>query len=197
MNRPILFDVDGVLADFVIAYLTLLRDCVPGCEDIEPYHTGLQKVWDFSIDKNYIHAGWVIVKNSNTFWMTLPPLVSPGTFARINALTKKREVYFVTSRSGGHKAQEQTRRWLTEHGVEHPTVIVSKNKGQFARAVDAAALIDDKAGNAVYVAYESPSTTAYLLNRQYNRFDHSVLGSKVRRIRAVDEFLDEIEKEGI
>ena len=79
------------------------------------------------------------------------------------------------------------------NGVENPAVIISGKKGEFAKVVGATHAIDDKAGNAVYLQYESPKKKSYLLDASYNQFDQKVLGTKVVRVATVDEFLDAVE----
>jgi hypothetical protein len=190
--RPIMFDVDGVLADFVLGFLQVVN-ALPKGKGIIPYSTHEQKVWDFALPPKLLHAAWDIVKAERHFWADLPALISPAVFKDINRLRRYREVYFVTNRVG-HKAHEQTREWLVTHGIEHPAVVVTGRKGQFAAAINAAAAIDDKAGNAVYTAYESPTTESFIIDLPYNHFDGGVLGSKVTRVDSVDQFLQAIEE---
>ena len=193
--RPIMLDVDGVLADFVLGFLNVVQSC-PGGRDILPYSTHQQMVWDFALPPELLRAAWDIVKAERHFWADLPALISPAVFKDINRLRRYREVYFVTNRVG-HKAHDQTREWLVAHGIEHPAVVVTGRKGQFAAAVNAAAAIDDKAGNAVYTAYESPTTASFIIDRPYNRFDSEVLGSKVTRVYSVDRFISILDEERI
>lgn len=135
---------------------------------------------------------WDYVKNSSDFWETLPALVGPTTFRRINALQDQHAVYFVTNRMGRH-AKWQTESWLRWRGIANPTVVLSAAKADFARAVGVTHSLEDKAGTAVCVQYISPRTTSYLIRRPYNEFDPAVLGSKVVRVDTVDEFLDQVE----
>lgn len=172
------FDMDGVLANFGAGY------------DEECVHLGVpapgpEAPWDAKWDKTV----WKAIKQSPSFWFGLSPLVSMHAFARINRLET---VYFVTARPG-FRTKWQSERWLASVGIYNPTVIVTPRKGEFARAAGVTHAIDDKAGNAVYTAYESPETKSFLLDAPYNQFDHTVLGTKVIRIAAVEEFLDAIE----
>lgn len=114
-------------------------------------------------------------------------------FKRINALQLTHDVYFVTARPG-LDVKRQTETWLRLQGIEDPTVVISSKKGEMAKAIGADFSIEDKAGNAVYVSYQSPGKS-YLVNRPYNQFSHEMLGSKVIRIKEIEQFLIAIEME--
>lgn len=181
MKRPVVFDLDGVLVDFYTGYL-----CV--CDTVrvpKPPYPPVSWV-DYDNDKV-----WRAIRESPVFWEGLPPDVGSRIFDRIEALA--RPVYFVTSRVGIDPLG-QSKRWLISNGIATPSVIVSKMKGEFCHAVEAAYLLDDKAGNAVCTAYMSPRTRAYLLDRPYNQFDSLILGSKVSRVSSVEAFLDIVER---
>jgi hypothetical protein len=183
--------MDGVLADFVLGFTSLAREMG---YDNPVYPTAAQVEWDSlgGLTDDQVSRVWNRIKQDPEFWYTLTPIATPAERERVSALVLARPVYFVTARVGA-TAKWQTERWLQDQlGLAYPTVIMCSRKGDVAAAVHASHLIDDKAGNAVYTAYASPRTTAYLVDRQYNRFDGVVLGSRVRRVKTVSEFLDEI-----
>lgn len=186
----VVLDVDGVLADFILGFTTLANQMFGS-----PVYTTLeQKTWDaFDGLTNEQHTRVLeATAQSRTFWQDLPAIASPAELARLAAAAPGHDFYFVTSRIGtGVKAQTET--WLRRHGFSTPTVILSDAKGEIAKAVRADALLDDKAGNAVFTQYYSRATTVYLIDRPYNRFDPAVLGSKIIRVRDLNEFLDRID----
>lgn len=187
------FDIDGVLADFIRGYTRLGKKyglTETGDNDNARYGT-VHLHGDVELEDQL----WREIKASPTFWMLLPEHVTRTTFQRINALQDQHDVVFATNRPGLH-AKWQTQQWLKNQGVEYPTVVVTAKKGEFARAAGVTHCIEDKAGNAVYIAYENPGIVSCLVDRPYNRFPADVLGSKVRRVASVDEFLDLVEKEG-
>lgn len=175
------FDVDGVLADFSSAYDRT-------CAQLGIPAPGPDAPWDSKWNERV----WDVIRTSLTWYATMPSLVTDVVFRRIHYLGADHHVYFVTHR-GGLDAKQQTEAWLEWRGIRRPTVIVTGKKGEFARCVGATFAIDDKAGNAVYTAYESPKTASYLIDRPYNRFDQTVLGTKVVRIASVEDFLDIVE----
>lgn len=195
MKTAVQFDVDGVLVDFVKGYLKLAQvfgytGDVLGDADNVTYGT------QHLVGAPTNAAVWSWIKRSLVFWEELPAndMTTTQTFTRINALQDARDVYFATNRPGLN-ARWQTVQWLQNRGIDNPTVVVTDRKGEFARVVKAGWSIEDKAGNAVYIAYESPDTRSVILDRPYNRFDSRVVGSKVLRVFTVDEFLTLVEGE--
>ncbi len=189
-NNIILFDIDGVLADFILGYTKLGMKM--GFLN-HAWSTLSQREWDMpEIPKMQQSAIWEKIKQDSWFWTELEPLQDKNTFEEINDLEcLGSAVYFVTSRPGVN-VKNQTELWLKERGILRPTVLISSLKGQIASGLKATHLIDDKAGNCVYVAYESPRTQVYLLDREYNRFDPSVIGRKVMRIPDIKTFLEAV-----
>lgn len=179
-NQPVVqFDVDGVLADFGAGYDAL-------CLKLGFVAPGPDAPWDAKWEREV----WAEIRSSLTFWEELPLLAPAPVMRRIADLTA--DVYFVTARPG-RQTKWQTERWLYEHEVRDATVIVSAKKAEFAQAVGVTHAIDDKAGNAVAIQYMSRATSSYLLDACYNRFDQSVLGTKVKRVLTVSEFLRDVE----
>lgn len=174
------FDIDGVLANFLAGYRqvqTFLGQAPTRGNRWDDY-------WDRDV--------WNVIKQDSFFWESLPEQATRDEFKRIERMQDQHDIYFVTSRPGLYP-KRQTEHWLMSQGISRPTVILTSRKGQFAEAVGVTHSIEDKAGNATYVAYQSPKTQSFLLNRPYNQFDQNVLGSKVVRVDSVSEFLDQVE----
>lgn len=188
----LVFDVDGVLADFNSGFRRLAHAMfgTPVEPDLNNY------VWDNyggGITEDQVDRVWNRIKQDEFFWTLLEPLATMHELQKIYLLSQEHDVYFVTSRVGKNP-KRQTEVWLhNTTGIDCPTVIVSNRKGEVCAGIGADYCLDDKAGNAVYVGYHSPKTKSRLLDAPYNRFDHEVLGSKVRRVKSVSEYLDEIE----
>lgn len=186
--KPIIFDIDGVLADFIYGFTSLASTMF----GTAPYSTDEQVRWsDFAgLTKEATNEVWGVIKEDPQFWYSLRPLVPARTFETINTLPC--DVYFVTNRSGVC-ALRQTQQWLEDNGVYRPMVVLSKYKGEIAKAIGAKATIEDKASNASCIAWlTEDKTRSYLLDRPYNRCDAGMLASSVVRIPSVDYFLKEV-----
>lgn len=188
--KRIIFDVDGVLADFILGF-TRLGNSIYGTPIVATTH---HKKWgEFpGLGPEQEDALWGIVKKFEAnFWFSLEPLVSSEVFRGIQDLRVcGDDVYFVTSRPGEY-AKQQTEHWLQLHGISHPTVIISSKKGEAAAMLGADYCLDDKAENAWCVAWLSPRTKSFLLSRKYNQYDPLAFGSsRVQCVDTVDEFLD-------
>lgn len=187
------FDVDGVLSDFMTAF-TRLAQAHGYAERVSG--TVEQEVWDTygQVPREHVGKVWNLIRTDAGFWAGAPPLVDKATFQRIDDLQYRAEVYFATARVGLN-VKRQTIAWLEWRGVKNPTVVITPKKGEAALALNASYAIDDKAGNAIYTAYQAPACKSYVIDRPYNRFDHGMVGSKVYRVATVDQFLDNVERE--
>lgn len=195
-RKIVMFDIDGVLADFVRGFTEQARKMFPA---VPVTHTVDQPRWDGfpGMTKEQVDLVWKSVSNDPTFWYNLKPLASKYTFESLNFLTGETNVYFTTARHGLDVTQ-QTKDWLHEQGIYAPNVILVSRKGEIAMALQANYLIDDKAGNAVYAEYHNKDRgdfRSYLLDRPYNQFDAEAIGSKVKRVKQVEEFLQDVWKQ--
>lgn len=182
MKRVVQFDMDGVLADFDLGYREIYNELY-GVMKQRPTR------WNESND----YGVWEEIKKSTGFWATLDLLCTEDEIKRVAALSSRVDVYFVTNRVGiDPKVQSEV--WLRTHKIYNPTVIVSGQKAEMARAIGATHAIDDKFGNAYMVSCYSRGTKTFLLDAPYNQVDHGIVGGSVTRIKTLSEFLDEVER---
>ena len=186
----ILFDVDGVLADFVGAFtrqakkMNFLKEAI-STED--------QLNWDgFGMTQKQMNSVWDVILGTEHWWYQLDPLISQPSFRQIQDLTYDHQVVFVSAREGIHP-QRDTVNWLTDRGVVTPSVIITKRKGEIARALDADYSLEDKPENAAVIHWmaDVKPCKSYIIDRPYNRVDY--LPKKIKRVKTVEEFLNEIE----
>ena len=189
--KTIMFDVDGVLVDFIHGFTSLANERYG-----TPVYTSntYNGHWSFAtlLDKTKLDALWSLIKTDPTWWETLPPLQSSTIFSRIWRLQGKTTVVFCSHRFGNH-AQRQTQRWLERVGLAMPTVVLSKRKGDVARALDVDFAIDDKPENVACIHWiaDMKPCRAVLLDQPYNR--NAQLPEKVARAFTMEEFLDHVE----
>jgi uncharacterized HAD superfamily protein len=185
--KTVLFDVDGVLADFILGFTTTAHNILGG---ISPITTHEQRSWNTfeGMDAGKIDRTWEYIAKSYFWWNSLFPLIEKDTFSLINELSLRHHVVFCTARPvGSPSPQFQTAYWLRNMGLRIPNVILSSNKVGVAAAISADFAIEDNAANAASLALVCQS---FLLNRPYNQKDLA----GVARIETIDEFLREVAK---
>ena len=192
-RQVVLFDIDGVLADFVKGFTTLASRMFEGVPITETVN---QPKWDGfpGMTDKQIAAVWAEIDTGRPFWSELEPMATEYELERIDQLTSFADVYFTTARRG-EGALFQTKAWLHDRAIWNPNIILVHKKGEVAKALNATFMIDDKAGNAVYAEYHNKDRwdfQSYVLDRPYNRFDAEVIGSKVKRVSTVERYLNDI-----
>jgi uncharacterized HAD superfamily protein len=183
-------DIDGVLADFMYGFTNLAATKF----DTLVTRNHEYERWDETpgLTREQIQWTWAQIAQSYTFWIALNPLVLKSTFFKLSRLSERADIYYATARTGKH-VKWQTETWLRGWDVLNPTVLVTGRKGEVAAALGATHLIDDKAGNALCAYYLCPGLKSYILDRPYNRFDHTIVGSGVKRVATVEDFLTDVE----
>lgn len=189
--KPVMFDIDGVLADFTVGFTRLASALFPEKQlPVVKAHQQPSYKWQ-GLDSKEVSKVWKVIDDLPGYWELLPPLAGPEVFSKISKLNCDGVVYFVTARP--NYAKTGTEAWLLAQGVICPTVVMTKNKGEFAKAVGAGWSIEDKASNASMVSWlTQDETKSYLLDRPYNAAPAEFLASGVQRIYNVEQYLEAI-----
>ena len=198
MYKPkvIMFDIDGVLADFVLGFTALAGNKF----DVKPASHSETQDWHLTnlMTREQMIETLGEVSRSSDFWRNLPLArdVTPDDLGRIQRLNELHRVYFVTSRIESGNTLQQTRWWFFQQGITPPNVIMSSKKGEIARVLRADYSIEDKWDNAhcIHWMSDNPQTKSYLIDRPYNHVSNIVGAQRVRRISTVKQFLDDVEQ---
>ena len=161
-------DIDGVLANFNVAFAKLLQK-LSGRTLVDPESINPTE-WHWPQAIGYtskeIDACWRDIQTSSGFWAGLAPLPNVSYF--LWALKRSaHDVYFATARPG-LSAKHQTEVWLAHHGYSLPTVLITEQKWVIAKALKFDAYIDDNRGNCLDVALTG-GTRVYMPRAGYNR----------------------------
>lgn len=186
--KTVMFDVDGVLADFTFAFTKEAG--------IEPYGVAEQTDWSIpEVSKELFNQTWKTVTTRPWWWARVPSAATKEDLDALRDLTMRPDfqVVFCTNREGTPNAQRQTRYWLGELGISG-NVVLSKRKGDVAKAIDADYSIEDKPENVACIHWiaDSKPCKSYVLDRPYNR--DFKFPSKVRRVYSVAEFIEDVRK---
>lgn len=192
----IVFDLDGVLVDFVRGFTTLANKTY----GTPIYGTNEQKEWEKfdELSSAQVGAVWKQVDASSNFWLNLPPLADTVELGEVGALTSFDDVYFVTSRGAVPGTKHQTDLWLKYYlsgWNDNRSVVLCKDKAAFCNAIRVDAILEDRPKNALWVLYQCPKTRVYLIDRPYNRLTPEAWAAvdehhKIKRVQTVHQFLE-------
>ena len=190
--KTIVLDVDGVLANFTKPFSTIGNRFF-GTAIIEE---GEQRSWGFRDELSVAQQNvmWEWLKNYSEWWNSLPPLINHEAFARINRLTMRNEVYFLTNRfSYCRPPGEQTMSWLIRYGIDNPRVIISGKKGEVCRAVKADFSLEDNWSNACAIHWMAEGCQSFLIERHQNEKAREIIPKGIMTVKTVDGFLSILE----
>ena len=147
-DKPVvLWDIDGVLADFALGFTELGHSLFP---KIEVYGNSVQKFWQVAGNsEEWTHeretACWKVIQNSSSFWADFEPLIVAADRLAMEKLARVTDFRYLTARFGVD-AKVQTMDWLYNHDLPYPSKVVltkGMSKAVMARRVKAVAAIDD------------------------------------------------------
>ena len=205
MPLRVAFDLDGTIADmqsvlrseaarlFGSAERENAEPAEPAADpptddDATPPPTGL------TLTRAQHDELWEHVKGIEDFWIGLPE-IEPGIVARIAAAAAERrwEVIFLTTRPfvAGATVQQQSQRWLQEHGFPLPSVfVVRRSRGKIAEALELDAVVDDRAENCLDVALDSKAQAILVWPGDAQKVPLGVDRLSVRVVGSISEALD-------
>ena len=197
--KTLVFDIDGVFANFNLGYGRLLTkvggDKLPkGWEENPDFPT----VWDWDDAAGYTPEVttkvWkkYIMQEGSDFWKTLEPLpTARETLMHLNGLVKKGavECYFLTNRMG-HNVKLQTEEFLYANGLDYPTVLIASDKVPWLRLLQPMFFVDDRVETIQDIIRVSEEETwtdfqLYLKQAPYNK----ALWERVNKARTVKNAL--------
>ena len=190
MIEPVaVLDIDGVLAEFSLAFtqrlvdMGLLDHAIPQAE---------QTTWRFRdslpITRKDEDAVWDYIDGSPTFWLTVPALVTPGDAIALHRLAQRARIVYMTGRRDmGNQVHNQTAIWLRRALLPYGKVILEPDKVKGVAALDGAVIgvIDDRP--AALDALRDAGVLVTAMDRLYNRH---VTG--MPRVTRVCEWVDSL-----
>ena len=203
-TKTIVFDIDGVLADFIKGAVDVARGLFEG-KSFPDVTTLSHQQWDVypGMDASEVTKVWQFIAQHPQFWQHLSPLASKEEFSAIKDLIAGgHRVYFATNRKTPG-ALGCTHMWLYQHLVWNSetsdfvpiNVITTHRKGEFCKVVEADYYIDDKSENADCATWMTDGRTkSFVITRPYNSGAKAAHSHKVKTVVSVAEFLAEVTK---
>ena len=175
-------DLDGVLADFNHAFINRVIDATGKDlfgKDFVPTEWNYPEAQGYSREE--VSRTWDIIKGDRSFWYSLNPYYNENHLQVLDRLNFRQahgdDVYFITSRVG-YKVKKQSEDWLDGHGFQHPTVLISSEKGLCAVALKLDHYIDDRVENVMDVVVRAPQCQTYICDRPWNQHMLHIPGAK-------------------
>lgn len=194
-------DMDGVVANFNASFIPRMI-ANAGKDLFGPEF--IPTVWDYPLLVGYtveeMTAALAEIEQDPTFWRSLECYHGEQVIKALDTLSTaqargEHEVYFITNRMG-KLVKWQTERWLKSHGMSDPTVLLTKNKGLAAAALDLDAYIDDKLENIVDVLHHTGITCMpFLCDRPWNQTPRDIIQEhEIPVVKSLYEMLQSLHK---
>jgi 5'(3')-deoxyribonucleotidase len=186
MNRtPVVgMDLDDVVADFIESFMNIAGRLYGVDVNLRP--TSWE--WDeVNMTKDMVDGTWKEIIATVDFWQRLKviPGVDRGLIRHLDSRVK---LYFPTARAvtAGKDVGKQSAYWLQDNlNIDYPTVIVSSEKAEMARALKYDYFIDDRPKNCIEVKEALPNCNVFLCDATHNRTFHD---TRFPRLANVNEF---------
>lgn len=185
-------DIDGVAADFLSPFLLRLETRIGKGPIPAASLTSVDLSAHPALTEETVEDCAEAVRRDPGFWSGLDSLLSPGQWQRLEHLSRRRELSFITHRRG-HESWDiraVTAEWLRRHGITRPDVHLAEDrKSTVVEALGVTLFVDDNYENCREVA-ETTGVRVLMPHHPYNRwFAHP----GVVRIMHFDEVFTQLE----
>lgn len=186
-------DIDGVLADFVSAFVRVLEKRV-GNGPIDPETISDPNFSDHPFLSQEVVSQCILdVSNDPVFWQMLAPLPPPEDWRSLDGLSRQKRLVFITHRyeRPTYDINRVTCDWLQKQGITNPVVYFTQNhKSELIDKLRVELFVDDRHENCRDVA-DNTEAVVLMPHRSYNQsFKHP----KVQRIQDLAELFSYLEK---
>jgi uncharacterized protein len=186
-------DIDGVVADFIPAFVGFLE------ERVGQGAIGLDSITDLTFSNHPLLSEQMVVECIQSvsadpkFWQGLAPLPTRSQWKLLDDLSRQKRLVFVTHRyeRESYSIHQVTCDWLKQHGVGQPVVHFTQTyKSELIGKLNIELFVDDRHENCCDVA-EKTQARVFMPHRTYNQsFEHP----RVQRIQDLDELFAYLER---
>lgn len=133
IHRNVVLDIDGVLADFALGFSRLCAELYR----FPVFTTAEQETWQEyhrrGLSYNEEAAVWDKIEDSEDWWETLEPLVSPRDLTWLYRLSEFANIHYITNRRVPANVAHQTENWLHAHDFPEGRVHVVNEKAAYVK----------------------------------------------------------------
>lgn len=148
-------DIDGVVADFLSPFLVLLEKSAGKGSIPADSILSVDLAAHPMLTEEAVEACLDAVRRDPGFWSALDSLLSPEQWQRLEGLSRRKQLSFITHRSG-HESWDihaVTAEWLRRHGITEPALyFADEAKSGFVERLGVALFVDDNYENCREVA---------------------------------------------
>jgi 5'(3')-deoxyribonucleotidase len=202
VEKKLAIDLDGVLADFTIEMVRILRTELG--VDLPADYQATDWMWtEADLPKNAMNKAWDIIDATPHFWEMLNPLM-PNIITMAEYFNehagKDRDIFFITARKDGFgsSTKAQSERWLYQYLGQPKSAITvlpvksGLDKAEVIYALQLTHSIDDHTPTICNNNSLKNGHKAYLLDQPWNQ-DGKSYGLKI--VHSLNEFFEEVEKD--
>lgn len=179
-------DIDGVVADFLPAFLRYVEKRIGNGPISADTITDLSFKQHPYLSEKTIEECMVAASYDPDFWRDLSPLLSRGEWQELDTLNRKGQLVFITHRyeRETYDIHQVTCDWLKSHGIVKPAVhFTQESKVHLVENLGVGLFVDDRYENCQEVA-EKTQAMVVMPHRLYNQsFTHP----RVKKIRNFSE----------
>ena len=183
----VVFDLDGVLADFVYGFSTIANKLF----DYPIIDNSQQQHWNWLVGNGYSKKEqdkiWRIVDATENWWETLPCLLDSEEKSFMKMISNRFDIIYCTNRQGD-TVDSQTFRWLKTHSLPSGHIIVTKDKIKKLKFFKPAirAVIDDRPS--LLEEYHENNYRVFCRSWPYNQD----ISKDIPRVASIREFYAKI-----
>lgn len=185
-------DIDGVLADFLSPFLLRLEERIGKGPIPAASLRSVRLSAHPALTEEAVRECAEAVRRDPGFWGGLDSLLSPEQWRRLEHLSQRGQLSFITHRTG-HESWDihaVTSGWFRRHGITNPDVhLVEKEKSAVVEKLGVMLFVDDNYENCQDVA-ERTDARVLMPHHPYNR---DFLHPGVTRVMHFNEVFTEIE----
>lgn len=188
-------DIDGVVADFLTAFLRFIEKKIGNGPIPQETITDFKFKEHADLTEEIVWKCMEEVSCDPLFWRDLSPMISGKDWARLEELSYRRQLVFLTHRfeRETYSIHRVSQDWLRSHGIRDPIVYFTQEpKATLVNELGVSLFMDDQYENCVNVANETQALVL-MPDRPYNQ---SCVHPRIKKVFQFNELFDHLPQTG-